>query len=70
MDRATQRKLLRSAIIEVLEEYLNTQGFTVAQEKRIREIIREELPKCEIDSDCGTMIVDNRLQQLKEKANA
>ena len=44
--------------------------FTDAQEQRIREIIREELPKFEIDSDCGAMIVKNRLQQLKEKANA
>lgn len=41
--------------------------FTEAQEVRIREIIKEELPKFEIDRESGAMIVENRLQQLKDK---
>ena len=49
-----------------LKEYTKV-AFTDAQEERIREIVKEELPKFVIDSDCGEMIVENRLQQLKEK---
>ena len=41
--------------------------FSEIQEKRIREIIREELRKS-IDNNCGAAIVENRLKQLQEKA--
>ena len=50
-----------------LTEYAKV-AFTDAQEKRIREIVKEEMANFKIDSDCGALIVENRLNQLREKA--
>ena len=43
-------------------------AFDEVQEERIREIVKEEMANFKIDSDCGALIVENRLNQLREKA--